>query len=52
MTISVFIFVVLPAGTVVVAGSTTVATTSAVPFSDDRHLHGPEPHFRLPPPSD
>lgn len=45
-----FFLAVLPAGAVVVARSSAVASTNTVPLSDDRHLHWPDPHFRLPSP--
>lgn len=38
-------FAVLPAGTVVMAWSTAVAATDAVPLSHNRHLHRPYPHL-------
>lgn len=45
-----FFSAVLPAGAVVVARSSTVASTNTVPLSDNRHLHRPDSYLWLPPP--
>lgn len=43
-----YFLAVLLAGSVVMAWSTTVASSDTVPLGHDRHLHRPDPHLWLP----